>query len=353
MEYESDTQFPDYSDQHNWTDFEGYFNYTFLHCDLGLDANVKRVVLFILQLIIFVMGLVENVVVIWVNWHSWRSKDPIHLYILNMAIADLGVVLTMPVWMLEVILDYTWLWGDFLCKFSHYFYFVSMYSSVFFLTCMSIDRYLCLAWAWPPWQRHQHQIRRVTCLGVWVASLIAPIPETVHMKVLPIIEPICLFLAPLEAYDTWMLAVSLVTLIIGFLIPFPFIAVFNVLTAMKIKSLNRPESQKHCALIYAYIFVFAVSWLPFHLTSLLFMLHVNHVSLNCYLIHALYFFYDVIDCIALLHCVMNPILYNFLSKSFKKKFLNAVVKYIPKDKRGEGSMSTTDHTIVIAREDTQ
>ncbi|XP_066110984.1 G-protein coupled receptor 182 [Saccopteryx bilineata] len=343
---------------HNWTELFYFFNHTLTECDIELSESTKRVALFVLYLAIFVVGLVENLLVICVNWRCASRAGLLNLYILNMAIADLGIVLSLPVWMLEVMLDYTWLWGGFSCRFTHYFYFANMYSSIFFLVCLSIDRYITLTRASPSWQRHQHRVRRAVCAGIWVLSAIIPLPEVVHIQLVDGSEPMCLFMAPWETYSTWALVVTLSTTILGFLLPFPLITVFNVLTACRLRQAGRPESRRHCLLVCAYVAVFAICWLPYHVTLLLLTLQGSEISIHCYLAHLLFFFYDVIDCFSMLHCVVNPILYNFLSTSFRDRLLSAVVHYLPRVQAGAGghtfsSSSSTQHSIIITKEGTQ
>ncbi|XP_058164279.1 G-protein coupled receptor 182 [Dasypus novemcinctus] len=348
----------DFGEIHNWTELLYFFNHTLSECHVELSENAKRVVLFVLYLAIFVVGLVENLLVIGVNWRCPGRAGLLNLYILNMAIADLGIVLSLPVWMLEVTLDYTWLWGSFSCRFTHYFYFANMYSSIFFLVCLSVDRYVTLTNASPAWQRHQHRARQAVCAGVWVVSALIPLPEVIHIQVVEGSEPMCLFMAPFETYSAWALAVALSTTVLGFLLPLPLIAVFNVLTARRLRRAEQPEGRRHCLLVCAYIAVFVICWLPYHVTLLLLTLHGTHVSLHCYLTHLLYFFYDIIDCFSMLHCVANPILYNFLSPGFRGRLLSAVVHYLPKDKtragrRASSSSSSTQHSIVITKEGVQ
>lgn len=348
----------DFGEIHNWTDLLYFFNHTLPECPLELSESTKRVVLFVLYLAIFVVGLVENLLVICVNWRCPGRAGLLSLYVLNMAIADLGIVLTLPVWMLEVTLDYTWLWGSFSCRFTHYFYFANMYSSIFFLVCLSIDRYVTLTSASPSWQRHQHRVRRAVCAGVWVLSAIIPLPEVVHMELVDSSEPMCLFVAPFENYSTLSLVVTLSTTILGFLLPFPLITVFNVLTAWRLKRAGRPESRRHCLLVCAYIAVFVVCWLPYHVSLLLLSLQEADIHLHCYLVHLLYFFYDIIDCFSMLHCVVNPILYNFLSPGFRGRLLSAVAHYLPKaqpraGRHASSSSSSTQHSIIITMEGTE
>lgn len=352
LNFESGEQ---YEDIHNWTELMYYLNSSFSLCEVELDEGIKQIFLFILYLLTFVFGLVGNLLVVWVNWQSRKGKSSINLYIFNMAVADLGVVLSLPFWMLEALLEYTWLWGGFLCRFTHYFYFANMFSSIYFLTALSVDRYLTLTSSSVFWRQNQQKIRKGVCIGIWVVSAIFPIPDIIHMQLVDTSDPVCMFIAPLETYDEWALAVTLITTILGFLIPFVIILVFNLMTAYHIKKSGRPESQRHCRLIYAYILTFLLSWLPYHATVIILTLHGSYVFFNCRLAHILYFFYEIIDCASLFHCVVNPVLYNFLSKDFRGKFINTVVKYIPREKKSdnncaEHSTSTTDHSVVITKE---
>ncbi|XP_044142142.1 G-protein coupled receptor 182 [Bufo gargarizans] len=340
---------------HNLTDILDFLNSSFTLCSVDLDEGVKKVFLFILYLVTFVLGLAGNLLVIWVNWQSRRRKSSINIYILNMAVADLGVVFSLPFWMLQAMLDYTWLWGKFLCKFTHYFYFANMFSSIYFLTALSVDRYLTLTSSSVFWQQNQQKIRKALCIGIWVISAIFPIPEVFHMQLVDVIDPECMFMAPFETYDEWALAVTLMTTVLGFLIPFFIILIFNVMTACHIRKSRRPESSRHCRLIYAYILTFLLSWLPYHSIQITLVLHGSYIYLNCHATAVLYFLYDVIDCLSLFHCMANPILYNIFSKDFRGRFINAVVKYIPKEKQdnanpGEKSTSITDHSVVITAE---
>ncbi|XP_056416353.1 G-protein coupled receptor 182 [Hyla sarda] len=341
---------------HNLTDLLNFLNSSFTLCAVDLDEGVKKAFLFILYLVTFVLGLAGNLLVVWVNWQSRRRRSSINLYIFSMAVADLGVVLSLPFWMLQAMLDYTWLWGGFMCKFIHYFYFANMFSSIYFLTALSVDRYLSLTSSSVFWQQNQQKLRKGICIAICVISAIFPIPEVIHMQLVDIIDPECIFMAPFETYDEWALAVTLMTTILGFIIPFFIILVFNVMTACHLRKSRRPESSKHCRLIYAYILTFLLSWLPYHSTQIALILHGSYINLHCHAIAVLYFLYDIIDCISLFHCMANPILYNIFSKDFRGRFINAVVKYIPKDNKdgnanpAEQSTSTTDHSVVITAE---
>ncbi|ELV09250.1 G-protein coupled receptor 182 [Tupaia chinensis] len=197
----------DFGEIHNWTDLLSFFNHTLSECHVELSESTKRVVLFVLYLAIFVVGLVENLLVVCVNWRCPSRAGALNL--------------------------------------------------------------------------HPCRLRR----------------------------------------------------------------------------LRLPDGRRHCLLVCVYVAVFLICWLPYHVILLLLTLHGTHISLHCYLVHLLYFFYDVIDCFSMLHCVVNPLLYNFLSPGFQSRLLSAVVHYLPKDHAragtGRSSSSSTQHSIVITKEGSQ
>lgn len=332
---------------HNWTELLS-------ECQVALNEDAKRVVLFVLYLAIFVLGLVENVLVICVRWRHSGRGGLLGRYVLHMALADLGVVLTLPVWMLEMALDYTWLWGGFSCRFVNYFYFANMYSSLFFLACLSVDHYLALVRASPSRPR-----ARALCAGIWVLSALLPLPQVPHTQLVDSFEPMCLTLSPYESSDTWALVIDLAPSVLGFLLPLLLIVVFNVLTACRLRRTGRAWGRRHCVLVSTYTTVFILSWLPYHTTTLLLALHGTWLALHCTLAHVLYFFYDVVTCLSMLHCTLNPLLYNFLSRRFRGQLLTAVVHYLPKVQARAGrrssssSSSSTQHSIIITKEDAQ
>ncbi|XP_048839893.1 G-protein coupled receptor 182 [Brienomyrus brachyistius] len=353
-------------DTHNITsDHDNYTHWFMYECTLDLDYSSRRVFLFLMHLLFFMVGLVENCLVVWVNWKRRKSCSRVLFCVLNVSISDLMVVLVMPFYMLEVTIDKVWLWGHFLCKFTHLVYAVNFYSSTFFVACMTLERYLSLSqpestsWGLP--ERHR---RALMCGGLWALAFLLALIENVHVDLLEFEEPGC-FLFPDYSYTMWFNTLSCVALLFQFVGPAVIIITCNVLIARTVGTVANVEGRRDVWLVHVYSLVFVVCWLPYHLVVMLIMVDDMAPHLfSCNTVDIIYFSYSITECLSLFHCVANPILYNFLSKGFQEMLINTLLQRLssrapnaqgctdadrtkrpPKEGR-RGSTSSTSHSDV-------
>ncbi|KAL8181618.1 UNVERIFIED_CONTAM: hypothetical protein K2H54_013396 [Gekko kuhli] len=138
--------------------------------DYGREMSIDIVVFGISMWVICIFGAVGNGIVIW--FLGFRIKrNPFSTYILNLAIADFGVLLSAAF----IVAD---LWIVFLHIFPIMllvllFLFLSTYSSSqFLLTAISIDR--CVAVFFPLWHRCHRppHLSTIVCALIWVLSFL-------------------------------------------------------------------------------------------------------------------------------------------------------------------------------------
>lgn len=316
-----------------------YFNGTpwFLYdCTIQLDENNRRIALFLLYLFIFVVGLLENLLVVWVNWHRRHSANGVLFCIINMSLSDLMVIVILPFFMMEVTMDKVWLWGRFLCKITNLIYVVNSYSSSFFLAFMTLERYLSLSRpsssALFPVMGRQ---RWVLCGGLWLFSLFLALMENFHVDLLELDEPGC-YMMPEYNYTEWFVSVAFLYLIFQFLVPASIIITCNVLIARTVRTVSDVQDHRDVWLVHIYSLVFIMCWLPFHLVMFLFIIDdLEPFIFSCNTVEVIYFSFSVVQGLSLFHCIANPLLYNFLSKSFRNNLINTVIDCIPKERTGD------------------
>ncbi|NXP11281.1 GPR25 protein, partial [Thinocorus orbignyianus] len=90
----------------------------------------------ILYSFIFLLGLVGNL--------FRQGKRTVDTFVLNLAVADVTFVCTLPFWVVAGARGNRWLLGEGLCKVSSYVMAVNRCSTILFLTALSVERYLVI-----------------------------------------------------------------------------------------------------------------------------------------------------------------------------------------------------------------
>lgn len=324
-------------------DFPNSTQWFFYECTIQLDADYRRIGLFLIYLFIFVVGLLENSLVVWVNWRRRHSANGVLFCIINVSLSDLMVIVILPFFMMEVTMDKVWLWGRFLCKVTNLIYVVNFYSSTFFLAAMTLERYLSLTRPSSPSCFPVMGRRRwLLCGGLWVFSLFLALMENVHVDLLEWDEPGC-YMLPENNYTAWFVTVAFLCLIFQFVGPAALIITCNVLIARAVRTAPDVQGRKDVWLVHVYSLVFVMCWLPYHLVMVMMIIEdINPFIFSCNTVEVLYFSFAVVQGLSLFHCVANPILYNFLSKSFRNNLINTVVNYIPRDPGAGDQMGATN-----------
>lgn len=308
-------------------------------CATAFNRSALLYSMCVLYTFIFIVGLAANALVLWVNIRAQRDSSPrheTHMYIVHLAVADLCVCVTLPVWVSSLAQHGHWPFGEVACKLTHLLFSVNLFGSIFFLACMSVDRYLTVTR-----QRGEGGVRKLVrrgaCVGVWLLALAASLPDTYFLRTVKSTHGDAILCRPVYPEDNpreWMVGVQLSFILLGFVLPFPVIAVFYALLAKAFthsssSSLSSPVEQERRVsrrVILAYIVVFLACWGPYHGVLLVDALsQLGLVPLTCGLENVLYVALHLTQCLSLLHCCFNPILYNFINRNYRYDLMKAFI----------------------------
>ncbi|XP_069081662.1 atypical chemokine receptor 3 [Pleurodeles waltl] len=304
-------------------------------CPSTLNKSALLYALAIVYIFIFVIGLVANSVVVWLNIQAKHTGYETHLYVFNLAIADLCVVLTIPVWVVSLVQHNQWPMGELTCKIAHLLFSINLFGSIFFLTCMSVDRYFSIIFFSAASNRKRKIIRRLVCIFVWLLAFTVSLPDTYFLKTVTSTlsnETFCRPLYPEENFKEWLVGMELTSVTLGFIIPFPIIAVFYFLLAKRIAASSDQERSSSGKIIISYVIVFLICWLPYHGVVLLDVFSVlMYIPFSCQMENFLYAALHITQCFSLLHCCLNPILYSFINRNYRYELMKAFIfKYSTK-----------------------
>ncbi|KAF2985161.1 hypothetical protein EK904_007475 [Melospiza melodia maxima] len=108
------------------------------------SLNMYYITVPVIYSVICAVGLTGNTAVIYVILKAPKMKTVTNIFILNLAIADELFTLVLPINIADYLL-LQWPFGELMCKLIISIDQYNIFSSIYFLTVMSIDRYLVVA----------------------------------------------------------------------------------------------------------------------------------------------------------------------------------------------------------------
>ncbi|XP_051975741.1 chemokine-like receptor 1 [Xyrauchen texanus] len=272
----------------------------------------------VINVIIFLLGIGGNGVVIWIAGFGIKKSVNTTWY-LSLAISDFIFCVFLP---FNIIYGATsdWIFGLFMCKFTSFIMFLNMFSSIFLLVIISIDR--CIAVMFPVWAQNHRTIGKAAVIIVlaWVISSALSIPSVVFREVqnhLGINR--CMNNYTSSQYSHQIIAMS--RFVFGYVIPFLLIIFCYTVIILRLRATQMAKSNKPFKIMTALILTFFLCWLPYHTFVLI---ELNQSVSTEIITHGL----KIGTTVAATNSFLNPILYVFMGNDFRRKFRSSILSKI-------------------------
>lgn len=274
--------------------------------------------------IIFTSGVCGNVLVIYVVSIYSRMQTVTNLYILNLAMADLLYLMGLPFLLITSHIG-NWIFGNYMCKFYMVITSLNQFTSSFFLSIMSVDRYIAVCHPISSQKYRTSFISKITSLTAWACSSLMVVPVFMYSTTFQVEENVhCNIYWSTFSFVDGQTLFTLYTLILSFILPVFLIFIFYGLVIKKmqtiqtrVKSMERRKSQRKVTkLVLALIIVYVICYLPYWSLQLL-LFFLPPMTAHSSFVLSLFLFSS---CLSYSCSALNPILYAFLSDNFKKSF---------------------------------
>uniref|UniRef100_A0A669C636 Bradykinin receptor B2 n=1 Tax=Oreochromis niloticus TaxID=8128 RepID=A0A669C636_ORENI len=270
--------------------------------------------------VIRLLGFIFNVFVLMVFCFHKKTCTVAELCL---AAADLLLLVCgLPFWADNERADNDWPFSESLCKLVQAVMSMSAFCNIYFLVLASLDCYVALVHP----LFHELMSRpfnaKLGCLFVWSFGLVFAFPNFIYNKL--IFNPqsnLTHCLLALTSLDQYLLY-DVRVIIFNFIIPviiisFCAVGITQTLRKRRMEGLNPQRTeQKTTTLILAVLLAFLICWVPFHVTKLLQVLRYTHI-LKCHII--LVIIEELSVSLMFFSCVLNPILYVIIGKSFRNR----------------------------------
>ncbi|XP_069806551.1 C-X-C chemokine receptor type 6-like [Dendropsophus ebraccatus] len=264
-----------------------------------------------------VLGLMGNVLILAVFVRYEKIKTMTDTFLVNLAIADILFLLTLPFLAYEA--AHSWVFGEIMCKIIRGAYRINLYTSMLILTSITFDRFISITNATKAnkYRVTKQKWRCGVCICLWALALLLAIPQFLYSTTKG--ENKCF-----EVFELSIMQLVVVSLqmIVGFLLPLVsmiFCYSFILRTLVNARGVQKKKSMK---IIVAIVVMFIATQLPYN--SLVLALALNNG------LHQKKSFFQIciiMEAVAYFHACLNPVLYFFVGTKFRKyfwKMLNAL-----------------------------
>ncbi|XP_036454433.1 chemokine-like receptor 1 [Colossoma macropomum] len=257
------------------------------------------------NVIIIVLGVAGKGLVIWIAGFKVK-KSVISTWYLSLAVSDFIFCSFLPFRVVNIVKE-EWLFGRFMCKFSYFILFLNMYSSIFLLVIISVDR--CVIVTFPVWAQNMRTVRKASVIVVLACIISAALstPTAVFRDTYEIESVfICIYIN-LQNY----IATVVCRFFFLFVVPFLIIIICYIVIIRKLKSNQTARSKKPFKIMTVLIVTFLICWLPYHTVILMDLFMTYDDSLDTAYVFSLI--------LASANSCLNLFLYVFMGKDIKEQ----------------------------------
>ncbi|XP_063589343.1 neuropeptide SIFamide receptor-like [Penaeus indicus] len=287
--------------------------------------------------LVFILGLVGNCFVIAVVFRTPRMRTVTNFFIVNLAVADvLVIVFCLPATLLSNIYN-PWMLGWIMCKFVAYVQAVSVSASVNSLVAVSLDRFLAI---WFPLRLQITTPRaRAIIVLIWIMAVCSAVPYFVYFEMQQVYDDlpdlkVCVEVWPNRRAERLYFLIA--HLLFCYLLPLALISFFYIMIWFRVAHRNIPGDTRDAAIqemqqrskvkvikmLVVVVIIFMLSWLPLYTIFARIKLgqDLDEDERAVLAIMA-----PVSQWLGSSNSCINPILYAFFNKKYRNGFL-AIMK---------------------------
>ncbi|XP_063775651.1 succinate receptor 1 [Pseudophryne corroboree] len=290
----------------------------------SIDCLLEKYYLSTVYSLEFIFGIICNGVVMFGYIFCMKKWTSGHIYLFNLCLSDFTFLCTLPL-LIESYTSGRWIFNESLCYSNRYLLHANLYTSILFLTFISIDRYLIIKFPFKDHIMQKKIVSIILSIGIWIVVIleIAPILFFIELRD----NSQCLSYGS-SGLATYSLVYSICLTVTGFLIPLCTMCVFYMKMVRFLRNRNEQLTtsfslEKPLTLVYVAVIVFFVIFTPYHIMrNVRIASRMEQWKLNNDSKIAINAIYVVTRPIAFLNSVINPVFYFLMGDNFREMLLS-------------------------------
>ncbi|XP_065585829.1 probable G-protein coupled receptor 34 [Cyrtonyx montezumae] len=271
--------------------------------------------------LIFTVGLLSNVLALWVFSCSMQRRTSITVYMRNLALSDLLLTLCLPFRIAFQGRSEPHVF----CNIVGAFFYLNMYVSISFLSLISLDRYLKIIWPLQKYRIHTVSCSTLASGMVWVVSSAFMMPFFFEKRGKGPCDLKCFHF---RSKSTMAASFNMATVAAFFIVLLLFLyfyskifAKLHQVSSMKAQQLNKKTSTRAITKTFVVLIIFIVCFTPYHIVRIPYILAQVGAIASLPWKQGLHLANELVLCISALNSCLDPIIFFFLSSSFRRAVL--------------------------------
>ncbi|XP_029460353.1 G-protein coupled receptor 183-like [Rhinatrema bivittatum] len=305
-------------------------------CDVYSHHSTTKVMFALHYILVFIFGSCGNILALYITFQRRKKINSTDLYLINLAISDTFFTLALPGRVAYYILEFSWPFGDWLCRATAFIFYTNTYVGIYFMTCVSVDRYLAVVHA-----HRQSKFRKVgsakyICLVVWCLVFIQTTPLLFRaMTKIVGTRTTCMEYFNFEEIPKLPLFL-LLACVVGYFLPVGIILWCYLRINFKLCKITKENPladkngrhRKAFSVILVVLIALVLCFSPYHLNITQFMVRRLLYKPRCSEQQVFKMWLQITVALMNTNCCTDPVIYFFAFKGYKKRVINIFKTYI-------------------------
>ncbi|GCC28496.1 G-protein coupled receptor 183-like [Chiloscyllium punctatum] len=311
-------------------------NSTNLTCDVYMHHEAAKVMFSFLYIVILIVGLTGNILALHITCQKHQKINSTTLYLIHLAISDALFTLALPTRIIYTVRGFDWPFSEALCRISAVIFYINTYVSIQFMTCLSVDRYIAVV---HPLRfakfRKVHNVRYI-CGAVWFFVFIQTAPLLFVTMTKDNNGLVTCMEYPNFETNKNLPKLLLFACFLGYC--FPVIVILFCYSRVNVKLCRMAKenplterlgrNKRAITVILLVLLAFLICFTPYHITIMQYMIRKLISQQSCWQQQVFKVSLQISVCFMNLNCCIDPLIYFFAFKGYKRKVLGIIRRHI-------------------------
>ncbi|XP_078415857.1 putative G-protein coupled receptor 34 isoform X1 [Cetorhinus maximus] len=288
--------------------------------------------------LIFLTGLISNISALCIFFFIQNKKNSIHIYLINMAIADLLSISCLPFRIAYHANHNQWILGKLFCSIVGNLFYMTMYISIILLGLISVDRYLKITRPLQHYKFRNATQSTMICAALWFVSILTIVPMLLETKTAD--NSKCFHYRERDHFKAYINLVIVINFwIVFFCLIFSYGKIAKKLSKLSVEKPGFPNSKilsSAATKTFIVPFIFTICFVPYHISRFFYIASQLHQT-SCYWKNVVNKTNEISLLLSAFNSCLDPIMYFLLSKTVRRSVLSLVSEKFQKDMRSEST----------------